>query len=61
MIRSIIFDPDGTLVQSEKLKALSYAMAVQRIRGLPEPDPQAIEAYREIVGYGPRRRLAPYH
>ena len=50
MISAIIFDLDGTLVQSEKLKALSYAMAVQRLLGLSEPDPRAIEAYREIVG-----------
>jgi beta-phosphoglucomutase len=50
VISAIIFDLDGTLVQSEKLKALSYAMAVQRLRGLSEPDPRAIEAYREIVG-----------
>ena len=50
MISAIIFDLDGTLVQSEKLKARSYAIAVQRLRGLPEPDPAAIEAYREIVG-----------
>ena len=45
-----MFDPDGTLVQSEKLKAQSYAVAAQRILGLSEPDPRAIEAYREIVG-----------
>ncbi len=50
MIRAIMFDLDGTLVQSEKMKALSYAIAVQRLRGLPEPDSRAIEAYREIVG-----------
>ena len=50
MISAIIFDLDGTLVQSEKLKARSYAIAVQRLRGLSEPDPAAIEAYREIVG-----------
>ncbi len=50
MIRAIMFDLDGTLVQSEKLKAQSYAIATQRILGLPEPDPRAIEAYREIVG-----------
>ena len=50
MIQAIMFDLDGTLVQSEKLKALSYAIAVQRLRGLAEPDPLAIEAYREIVG-----------
>ncbi len=50
MIQAILFDLDGTLVQTEKMKALGYATAVQRLRGLPEPDPQAIEAYREIVG-----------
>ena len=50
MIQAIIFDLDGTLVQSEKLKARSYAIAVQRLRGLSEPDPGAIEAYRDIVG-----------
>ena len=50
MISAIIFDLDGTLVQSEKLKAQSYAIAVQRMRVLDEPEPRAIEAYREIVG-----------
>ena len=50
MIDAILFDLDGTLVQSEKLKARSYAIAVQNLRSLPEPDPQAIEAYRDIVG-----------
>ncbi len=50
MISAIMFDLDGTLVQSEKLKALSYAMAIQRLRLLPEPEDRAIEAYREIVG-----------
>ena len=49
MIRAITFDLDGTLVQSEKLKAQAYAIAVQRLRGLPEPDSRAVEAYREIV------------
>jgi len=50
MISAIMFDLDGTLVQSEKLKALSYAIAVQRLRGLAQPDDRTIEAYREIVG-----------
>ncbi len=50
MIRAMAFDLDGTLVQTEKLKVLSYAIAVQQLRGLPEPDARAIEAYREIVG-----------
>ena len=50
MIQAMLFDLDGVLVQSEKLKAQAYAIAVQRLRGLEEPDPRAIEAYREIVG-----------
>ncbi len=50
MIRAIMFDLDGTLVQSEKLKAQSYAIAAQRLLGLPEPDLRAVEAYRERVG-----------
>ena len=50
MISAIMFDLDGTLVQSEKLKALSYAIATQRLRQLSEPDDRAVEAYREIVG-----------
>ncbi len=45
-----MFDLDGTLVQIEKLKASSYAIAVQRLHGLSQPDQKAIEAYREIVG-----------
>lgn len=50
MIRAMIFDLDGVLVQTEKLKARAYALAVQQIRNLPEPDTQASEAYREVVG-----------
>ena len=50
MIRAMMFDLDGVVVQSEKLKAQAYAMTVQRLRGLSEPDPRAIEAYRTIVG-----------
>lgn len=50
MLRAVIFDLDGTLVQTEKLKALSYAIAVQKLLDLPEPDTRAIEAYRKVVG-----------
>ena len=50
MIRAIMFDLDGTLVQSEKLRAQASAIAVQRLRGLSEPEPKAIEAYKATVG-----------
>lgn len=50
MIRAMIFDLDGTLVQTEKLKALSYAKAV--IDLCPEKVKKAdvIEAFKEVVG-----------
>ena len=50
MIRAMIFDLDGVLVQTEKLKAQAYGLAVQQIRNLPEPDARAGEAYREVIG-----------
>lgn len=50
MIKAVIFDLDGTLVQTEKIKAQAYAEAVQKLRHLAQPDSQAIDAYREIVG-----------
>lgn len=37
-------------MQSEKLKAQSYAIAIERLRGLDGPELAAVEAYREIVG-----------
>jgi len=46
----MVFDLDGVLVQTEKLKARAYALAVQEIRNLPEPEIKASEAYREVVG-----------
>ncbi|MES0279079.1 MAG: HAD family phosphatase [Dehalococcoidales bacterium] len=59
MIRAIIFDLDGVLVQTEKIKALSYGIAAQRLLDLPQPDKRAIEAYREIVGAA--RKIATSH
>ncbi len=59
MIEAIMFDLDGTLIQSEKLKAQAYAVAAQRLLCLTEPDPRAIEAYRQIVGAS--REVASRH
>ncbi|MDA1216535.1 MAG: HAD family phosphatase [Chloroflexi bacterium] len=59
MIRAVLFDLDGTLVQSERLKANSYAQAVQQVLGPAEPDLRAIDAYKEIVGSA--REVASRH
>ncbi len=56
MIEAIIFDLDGTLVQTEKLKALSYAKAAVALR--PELDEAAVvKGFREVVGL-PRNAVA---
>lgn len=49
MIRAMIFDLDGTLVQTEKLKALSYARAAVMLR--PDLEEQEIiHTFGEAVG-----------
>ncbi len=49
MISAIIFDLDGTLVETEKLKALSYARAAVELRpDLGEAD--VVEAFKDLVG-----------
>lgn len=56
MINTMIFDLDGTLVQTEKLKAQSYAKAAVSLR--PELDElEVIEAFRDAVGLS-RREVA---
>ena len=49
MIRAMICDLDGTLVQTEKLKALSSARAATTLR--PERnETDVIEAFKDVVG-----------
>ena len=50
MIRAFIFDLDGTLVETEMLKAQAYAAVSQTLLGLDAPDERAIDGYRRIVG-----------
>ncbi|MHB8732969.1 MAG: HAD family hydrolase [bacterium] len=48
-IRAFIFDLDGTLVETERLKALSYAAAARELRpGLSEDE--VVDAFSEFVG-----------
>ncbi len=58
MIHAMIFDLDGTLVQTEKLKALSYARAARMLRPELKED-VVVDGFREVVGRS-RREVAQY-
>jgi len=49
-ISAFIFDLDGTLVETERLKALSYAKVVGDLTGATTPDHRAVELYERIIG-----------
>jgi beta-phosphoglucomutase len=57
VIRAMIFDLDGTLVQTERLKALSYARAVVELCPHETSEETVVEAFKEVVGL-PRREVA---
>jgi len=57
VIRAMIFDLDGTLVQTEKLKAISYARAAIELCPKEISEEMVIEAFKEVVGL-PRREVA---
>ena len=57
MIRAMIFDLDGTLVQTEKLKALSYARAAVELCPYTLSEAKAVEAFKDLVGLS-RREVA---
>ena len=50
MIQAMIFDLDGTLVQSEKLKALSYAKAAVELCPYELSEADVVEAFKDVVG-----------
>jgi len=49
-VKAIIFDLDGTLVQTEILKASSYAKAATALRPGSLEEDEVIEAFKEVVG-----------
>ena len=56
MIRAFVFDLDGTLVETEELKALSYARAAADLR--PDlPEGEVVAAFGDLVGLS-RREVA---
>ena len=50
MIQAVIFDLDGTLVQTERLKALSYARAALELRPDAFDEEGVFAAFRDVVG-----------
>ena len=57
MIEAIIFDLDGTLVQTERLKAISYGRAAVELRPDDLTVEEVVEGFREVVGLS-RREVA---
>jgi beta-phosphoglucomutase len=49
VIRAFVFDLDGTLVETEKLKALSYARAAEQLRPDLDED-EVVAAFEDFVG-----------
>ena len=57
MIKAMIFDLDGTLVRTERLKAISYARAAVELCPYAVSQEEVLEAFKEVVGQ-PRRQVA---
>jgi HAD superfamily hydrolase (TIGR01549 family) len=57
MIKAMIFDLDGTLVQTERLKALSYARATVELCPGEISEGEVVEAFKDVVGLS-RREVA---
>lgn len=59
MIQAWIFDLDGTLVKTERLKAISYARAAIELCPHDISEAEVIEAFKEVVGRS-RREVAQF-
>jgi len=59
LIKAVIFDLDGTLVKTERLKAISYGLAANELEPEEDHQEQALLAFTEIVGR-PRHEVAQH-
>jgi beta-phosphoglucomutase len=59
MIKAFVFDLDGTLVQTEILKAHSYAKAVEELKPGKYKVHDIIDSYKKLVGHS-REEVASY-
>jgi len=50
MIKAVIFDMDGTLIQTEVLKAHSYAKAINKLTQGEIPEPHVLDMFNRFVG-----------
>lgn len=57
MIEAVIFDLDGTLVQTERLNARAHERAIAELRPDPVTEAEVLDAFEEVVGL-PRREVA---
>jgi HAD superfamily hydrolase (TIGR01509 family) len=59
MIRAMIFDLDGTLVNTEYLKSISYARAIVQLSDGRVDEATAQDAFKDVVGRS-RKEVARY-
>jgi len=50
MIKVVIFDLDGTLIQTEVIKARSYARAIHILTGNNIPEEKVLAGFKKYVG-----------
>lgn len=50
MLRAVIFDFDGTLIQTERLKGKAYALAAVQLKPDQLSEEEVFAAFTEYVG-----------